>query len=90
MVLVDFYTTWCSFCTMQAPILDEVAESVGARAQVAKLDVDQAREIADRYGVIAVPTLILFRDGIEVTQFIGLTSADVLAAAILAVLDSSE
>jgi thioredoxin 1 len=75
---------------MQAPILGEAAESIGARAQVAKLDVDQAREIAERYGVIAVPTLLLFQYGVEVTRFIGLTSADLLVAAILTALDQPE
>jgi thioredoxin len=89
-VLVDFYTTWCPFCTMQAPILDEVAESIGVRARVAKLDVDQARDVADRYGITAVPTLILFQEGVEVSRFIGLTEEDTLVAAILMALESLE
>ncbi|MEN6335370.1 MAG: thioredoxin domain-containing protein, partial [Phycisphaerales bacterium] len=83
-VLVDFFATWCSPCSKQAPILEDVADRLEGRAQVAKLDVDKSRGIVLRYGVTAVPTLILFREGVEVTRFVGVTSADVLVAAILA------
>ncbi len=89
-VLVDFYATWCSHCTTQAPILEEVADRLEGRAQVAKLDIDKSRAIALRYGVTSIPTLILFREGIEVTRFVGVTGADVLVAAILAAAGSSE
>ncbi|MEN6428980.1 MAG: thioredoxin domain-containing protein [Phycisphaerales bacterium] len=87
-VLVDFFATWCSHCTTQAPILEEVADRLEGKAQVAKLDIDKARSIAQRYGVSAVPTLILFQNGVEVKRFLGVTSADVLVAAILAAVDS--
>ncbi|MEN6574771.1 MAG: thioredoxin family protein [Phycisphaerales bacterium] len=87
-VLVDFFATWCSHCTTQAPILEEVADRLEGKAQVAKLDVDKARSIAQRYGVTGVPTLILFHEGVEIERFVGVTSADVLVAAILAALDS--
>jgi thioredoxin len=87
-VLVDFFATWCSHCTTQAPILEEVADRLEGKAQVAKLDIDKARNIAQQYGVTAVPTLILFRDGVEVQRFVGVTDADVLVKAILAVVDS--
>lgn len=87
-VLVDFYATWCPPCAVQAPILEEVADRLLGRAQVAKLDIDKARSIAQRYGVTAIPTLILFHDGVEVKRFVGVTSADVLVAAILAAVDS--
>ncbi len=86
-VLVDFFATWCSHCTTQAPILEEVADRLEGEAQVAKLDIDKARSILQRYGVTAVPTLILFRDGVEIKRFIGVTSADVLVAAILAAVE---
>jgi thioredoxin len=87
-VLVDFYATWCEACARQAPILEEVADRLQGRAQVAKLDIDQARPIVQRYGVAAVPTLILFQDGVEVTRFVGVTSTDVLVAAILSVVNA--
>jgi len=89
-VLVDFFATWCSPCRTQAPILEEVADRLEGRAQVAKLDIDKARSILPQYGVTAVPTLILFQNGVEVKRFVGVTSADVLVAAILAVVDSQE
>ena len=81
-VLVDFYATWCSYCVMQAPILEEVAAEVQGQAVVAKLDVDMARSVAQAYGVTAIPTLILFRDGEVVERFVGLTEAEELVAAI--------
>jgi len=87
-VLVDFFATWCSHCATQAPILEEVADRLEGRAQVAKLDIDKARSIAQQYGVTGVPTLILFQDGVEVQRFVGVTGADVLVEAILAVVDS--
>jgi thioredoxin len=82
-ILVDFFAKWCPHCTIQAPILDEVAERVQGRARVAKLDVDQAPSIAHSYGVTAIPALIVFKDGLEVRRFAGVTSADVLVAAML-------
>jgi thioredoxin len=87
-VLVDFHTTWCSFCTMQAPILDEVAERLGGQARVAKLDVDEARDIMQRYNITGVPTLIVFRDGQAVERFVGLTDADTLVTAVLSAIES--
>ncbi len=87
-ILVDFYATWCSFCDMQAPILDEVAERLGGQARVAKLDVDEARDIMQRYDITAIPTLIVFRDGLAVERFVGLTDADTLVAAVLAAIES--
>lgn len=86
--LVDFYATWCSFCDLQTPILDEVAERLGGQARVAKLDVDEARDIMQRYDITGVPTLILFRDGLVVERFVGLTDADTLVAAVLSVVES--
>ena len=81
-VLVDFFATWCSHCATQAPILDDVARQVQGKALVAKLDVDQARSVAQAYGVSAIPTLIVFKDGHVFTRFLGVTQASVLVAAI--------
>lgn len=62
-VIVDFHALWCGPCKMQSPILKEVAEELGDKIKVIKIDVDQNSEIASRYNVQSVPTLILFKNG---------------------------
>ncbi|MEF9924907.1 MAG: thioredoxin [Eggerthellaceae bacterium] len=70
-VLVDFFATWCGPCKMLAPVLDEVATEVAGKAKVYKLDVDQSPDIASRYSVMSVPTLIVFKGGQAVQQAVG-------------------
>lgn len=62
-VLVDFFATWCGPCKMVAPILDEVAEEVAGKAKVYKVDVDQSPDLAQRYSIMSVPTMIVFENG---------------------------
>lgn len=62
-VLVDFHATWCGPCKMQAPILKEVSSEVNGKAKILKIDVDKNQQLANRYQVRGVPTLILFRNG---------------------------
>lgn len=62
-VLVDFTAAWCGPCKMLAPILEELAAEWGQKISIRKLDVDQNQETAMKYGVMGVPTLILFKDG---------------------------
>lgn len=62
-VLVDFFATWCGPCKMLAPILDEVAHETKGKAAVYKVDVDQSPDLAQRYGVMSVPTLFVFEGG---------------------------
>jgi len=70
-VLVDFFATWCGPCKRVGPIIDEVAEEVKDRAKVYKVDIDQSSDIASRYGVMSVPTLVVFENGEVKKQVIG-------------------
>ena len=70
-VLVDFWATWCGPCKMIAPLLDELAEAYQGRAKIGKVDVDQESNLAARYGIQAIPTLLLFKDGQVVGQMVG-------------------
>ncbi len=62
-VLVDFFATWCGPCKMLAPVIDEVAGEVAGKAAVYKVDIDQSLDIAQRYGIMSVPTLMVFEGG---------------------------
>ncbi|WP_251231617.1 thioredoxin [Adlercreutzia aquisgranensis] len=70
-VLVDFFATWCGPCKMIAPTVDEVAAEVAGRARVVKVDIDASPDIASRYGVMSVPTLVVFQGGQPVRQAVG-------------------
>ncbi len=80
--LVDFWAPWCGPCRMQAPILEQVASKIGGKAVIAKLNVDDYGEIAARYGIRGIPTLILFKDGEPIQQMVGLQPEQRLIAAI--------
>jgi len=73
-VIVDFHAVWCSPCKMQSPILKEVAAEFGAKIIVIKIDVDQNNEIAGRYNIQSVPTLIIFKNGKLVWRQSGVVS----------------
>ena len=70
-VLVDFWAEWCGPCKMVAPILDEIAGEQAGKLRIAKLNVDDNPNVARRYGVMSIPTMIVFRDGQEAARVIG-------------------
>ena len=67
-VLVDFWATWCGPCRMQAPILEQLDSELGGSVKIGKVDVDEEPELARRFGVMSIPTLIAFRDGKAIAQ----------------------
>lgn len=70
-VLVDFWAEWCPPCRMLGPVVDSLAEEMAAELTVAKLDTDANPEVASRFGIMSIPTLILFRHGREAARFVG-------------------
>jgi len=72
-VLVDFYANWCSPCKMLRPILEELASERG-NDKIVSINVDEAEDLASKYGIISIPCLILFKDGVETSRSVGLKS----------------
>ena len=77
-VLVDFYADWCGPCKMMAPLVEQLAEELAEEAVIGKLNVDDCEDIAMKYGVMIIPTLILFKNGQETERVIGVQSREVL------------
>ena len=79
-VLVDFWATWCGPCRMLAPTIAAIAEEKAAVLKVGKVDVDQEPGLAAKFGIMSIPTLILFKDGQAVKQTMGFQPKDALLA----------
>ena len=72
-VLVDFWAEWCMPCRMLAPTIDELAGQFQGKVKVGKVDTDSNREVSAKYGISAIPTIILFKNGEIVRKFVGVT-----------------
>ena len=81
-VLVDFYADWCGPCKMMAPVVEELAELYDGKAKVGKLNVDNNEEIAMKYGVMSIPTLLVIKNGQVEAKMVGVQKREVLMDAL--------
>lgn len=77
-LLVDFWAAWCGPCRMQDPILEEVAAAIAGKVKIGKLNVDENPATAQKYMVMSIPTLMVFKNGAVVKQFIGVQSKETI------------
>jgi thioredoxin 1 len=81
-VLVDFWAEWCGPCRMLAPVIDKLATDYKGKVKVGKVDTDSNRDVSMKYGISAIPTVILFKDGQVAQKFVGLRNERDFKAAI--------
>jgi thioredoxin 1 len=81
-VMVDFYATWCGPCKQLAPVIEQLAKDYAGKIKAVKLDIDEAPGVASSHGIMAVPTVILFKGGAEMTKFTGFRARPVIEAEI--------
>jgi thioredoxin 1 len=78
LILVDFWAEWCGPCRMVAPILDDLAVEYDGRLVVGKMNVDENRQIPGRFSIRSIPTILFFKNGVQIEQIIGAVSKSVL------------
>lgn len=86
-ILVDFWAEWCMPCQMIAPILQEIAEELGEKIKIGKLDVDKNHLISANFSIDAIPALILFKEGKVMQRFVGVQSKEIIKEAIDSVIE---
>ena len=79
-VVVDFWAEWCAPCKMIAPVLEQISQDYAGKLKVAKVDVDDNGELAQKYNVVSIPTLLLFKDGEVVKQQVGAVPRETIEA----------
>jgi thioredoxin 1 len=77
-VLVDFWAVWCGPCQVQGPIIEDVATSLGDKAKIVKVNVDENPMVAQKFGIMSIPTIMIFKNGTVVKQFIGVQGKETL------------
>ncbi len=77
-VLVDFFAEWCGPCKMLSPIIDDIAEQMKSKIKIGKIDIDESPDLASKFSVMTVPTLILFKNGEVVEKSVGVKSKDAI------------
>ena len=75
-VILDFYADWCGPCKMMSPIIDKIAEELGEKVKVGKVNTDENLELAQKFNIMSIPTIMIFKNGNVEKTFIGLTSKD--------------
>ncbi len=81
-VLVDFWAEWCQPCKMLSPTMDEIADEYAGRAKVTKMNIDDNRQVATQFGIMSIPTVLLFHNGEMKNQFVGLAGKDKFTGAL--------
>lgn len=80
--LVDFWAEWCGPCRQMEPVIEDLAQDYASKAKITKVNIDDEQDIAEKYAIQAIPTLLLFKNGAVAQKFVGLTKKDVLAQAL--------
>ena len=79
-VLVDFWAPWCGYCQRLSPVIDELADDIGDKLKIVKVNVDENRSLAQKHGVMSLPTMLLFKNGEQAEKLMGYMPKDNIAA----------